>query len=323
MTENPMVAENTVSEKVVITGGFGCIGAWVATLLVADGASVTIADLSTDDHRLRLVADQATRSKISTIQADLTNADQVTAALAGATHVIHLGALQVPFCRADPRAGAAVNVGGTINVFEAALTHGIEHVTYASSVAVYGPMADPAEFITDATPFDPRTLYGGYKVANEHAARVYDAEAGLPTIGLRPHTLYGPGRDQGLTSQPTQAIGAALAGQPFHIEYGGSMGFQYAPDVARWFIAAMRAKPEGALVYNVGGTTASVAEFVAEIETAVPGSAGLVTHGNEPLDFPRGADDSALRARLGEVDEATLADGVSETARILGAAADR
>ena len=167
----------------------------------------------------QLVAGAETRSNINVVKADLTSADEVTAALADATHVIHLGALQVPFCRANPRAGAAVNVEGTINVFEAALANGIEHVVYASSVAVYGPMADPTARIDDHTPFDPRSLYGGYKVANEHAARVYGAELGLPTIGLRPHTLYGPGRDQGLTSQPTQAIRAALAGERYQIEY--------------------------------------------------------------------------------------------------------
>ena len=100
------------------------------------------------------------------------------------------------------------------------------------------------------------------------------------------------------------------------------MGFQYARDVARWFIAAMRAEPGGAMVYNVGGTTASVEEFVAVMESTVPGTSGLVTHGADPLDFPIGADDSALRARLGALDEVTLAEGIAETARILGPAAD-
>lgn len=309
-------------DRVVITGGFGCIGAWTAATLAAEGVSVTIADLSEDDHRLQLVADSEVLSRVTAVRTDLTVPEEVNEVLDGATHVIHLGALQVPFCRADPRSGAAVNVGGTINVFEAALAHDIRHVVYASSVAVYGPMADPDELITDATPFDPRTLYGSYKVANEHAARVYEAEHGLATIGLRPHTLYGPGRDQGLTSQPTQAISAAIGGQPFHVEYGGSMGFQYAPDVARWFIAAVRTPPSGAEVYNLGGVTASVAEFVAEIERAVPGAVGLITHGSEPLDFPIGADDSALRARLDDLDEASLAEGIGETARILRRNAD-
>ncbi len=303
--------------NVVITGGFGCIGAWAAVLLAREGIPVTIVDLSDDDHRLRLVADDEERSRIRYTKADLTSQAEVDAALEGATHVIHLGALQVPFCRANPRAGAAVNVGGTINVFEAALMHGIEHVVYASSVAVYGPMADPMALVGDDTPFDPRTLYGGYKVANELAARVYAAEQGLATVGLRPHTLYGPGRDQGLTSQPTQAIAAASKGRAFHIDYGGSLGFQYAPDVARWFIAAVRAEPDGASVYNLRGSVASVEEFVTALCEVVPAARELITHGADRLDFPIGCDDSSLRARLGDLPETSLADGIAETARLL------
>ncbi|MFT5531437.1 MAG: nucleoside-diphosphate-sugar epimerase [Candidatus Poriferisodalaceae bacterium] len=306
-----------MTDHYVITGGYGCIGVWAAKLLADEDAQVTIADITNDDHRLRLIAGDATRSTIQYRYCDLTEPASVDEALAGATHVIHLGALQVPFCRTDPRAGAAVNVGGTINVFETALTHEIEHVTWASSVAVYAPPTSPDELITDDTPFGPTTLYGGYKVANELNAAVYADELGLATIGLRPHTLYGPGRDQGLTSQPTQAIGAALRGERYAIGYGGEIGFQFAPDVAHWFIAAVRAAGSGpASVHNVGGTIASVAEFASAIESAVPGAVDLISYGLDPLPFPKGADDSSLRARLGDLQETPLLDGVALTADI-------
>ena len=55
------------------------------------------------------------------------------------THVIHLAALQVPFCRANPVLGAQVDVVGTVYVFEAARQTGLSHMTHASSAAVYGP----------------------------------------------------------------------------------------------------------------------------------------------------------------------------------------
>ncbi|MXW96623.1 MAG: NAD-dependent epimerase/dehydratase family protein [Acidimicrobiaceae bacterium] len=111
---------------------------------------------------------------------------------------------KVPFCRADPSGGAAVNVQGTVNVFEAAVEHGGSPVAYASSAAVFGPVDLYPEPVLgpDARPM-PATLYGAYKVANEQTAAVYAADHGLATVGLRPFTVYGAGRDQGVTWSPS------------------------------------------------------------------------------------------------------------------------
>jgi len=110
---------------------------------------------------------------------------------------VHLAALQVPFCRADPPLGARVNVVGTVNVFEAASKRKLSHVVYASSIAVF----DAAGTLSG----HPETQYGVYKRDNESTAAVFFAESGVSSIGLRPHTVYGVGRDQGLTSAPTVA----------------------------------------------------------------------------------------------------------------------
>ena len=123
-----------------VTGAMGCIGAWVVRNLVQENSSVTVFDLSADRHRLELImtADELTR--VTFIQGDLTQTNTVRDALTDseATHIIHLGALQVPFCKADPPVGAAVNVLGTVNMFEAAKAAGIGQLVYASSAGVYG-----------------------------------------------------------------------------------------------------------------------------------------------------------------------------------------
>ena len=127
--------------------------------------------------------------------------------------MIHLAALQVPFCRADPPLGARVNVVGTVNVFEAVARRAerMGPVVYASSVAAYDALEDRAA--APAMQGVPSTLYGVYKRANEGTATVYAQERETPSVGLRPHTVYGPGRDQGLTSAPTTAMLAAAAGR--------------------------------------------------------------------------------------------------------------
>ena len=300
-------------ERFLVTGALGCLGAWVTKLLLDEGVDVATFDLSTDDRRLRQIIDPAGLDRIERIVGDITDRAQVAAAFEGRTHVVHLAALQVPFCKANPPLGAAVNVTGTINVFEAVKDRGIAHLAYASSVAVYG---HPSRYDVDVVPPDaprlPETLYGVFKVANEDSAAVYWRDDGVPSIGLRPYTIYGPLRDQGLTSQPTLAVEAAVAGKPYHIEYGGASSYQFAPDVARLFIMSARADPSGADVYSLGGDTVSMADFVSVINE-VTGATGI-THGDQPLPFPSGADDEPLWERIGDVPHTPLAEAIAITA---------
>jgi UDP-glucuronate 4-epimerase len=217
-----------------------------------------------------------------------------------------------------------VNVQGTINVFEAVKKLGIEHFVYASSAAVYGPASDyPPGPLTDDAPLSPRSHYGVYKQANEGTARVYWLDDGISSIGIRPYVVYGPGRDQGLTSGPTRAMLAAAAGRPYHVPFGGSFGFQYADDTAGAFIAATRADAPGAHVFNLGGETVTIDDIVAAIESALPSSAGKITHDENRLPFPGEIDNGPLVSLLGGLVITPLADGVRETIGIFKDALSR
>src|SRR3712207_9049540 len=111
-----------MSERFLVTGSSGCIGAWVVAQLVRDGTPVVALDASDDDHRLRLLLDDDELSGLVRVRGDITNLDGLERTFDehGITRVVHLAALQVPFCRADPPLGARVNVVGTVNVLEAA-----------------------------------------------------------------------------------------------------------------------------------------------------------------------------------------------------------
>ncbi len=158
---------------------------------------------------------------------------------------MHLAALQVPFVRANPPLGMRVNVAGTVNVFEAVSKRldRIPGLAYASSTAVYSA-SDPSP-APESGGTSPGTLYGVSKLADEGIARVYAADLGLPSIGLRPYVVYGPGRDQGMTSGPTVAMLAAARGEPYAIGFTGTAQYDYAPDVARAFVMAASAEREG------------------------------------------------------------------------------
>lgn len=303
-----------MSDAYLVTGGMGCIGAWVLYHLQRQGRRAVCFDLSEQRHRLAMLLSEEEQRAITFVKGDLTDAQQVQAVFARheIRRVVHLAALQVPFCRANPPLGAQVNVTGTVNIFEAARQTGVGHVVFASSIAVYGPPEDyPPGLVAHDAPVAPRTLYGGYKVANELTARVYWYDYGVSSIALRPYTIYGLGRDQGLTSEPTKAMLAAARGADYHIAFGGRMQFHYASDVALQFIAAAETPGGGAQAFNLGGEPVSVAEVADLIMAARPGV--RVTSATNTLPFPIGCDDTALRRHAHTVYATPLAEGIAAT----------
>ena len=305
-----------VEENYFITGGMGCLGAWVIRNLIQAGKRTVIFDLSNDKSRLALIMTPQEIGQVEFIKGDISNPDTVKSAILdnNITHIIHLAALQVPFCKANPSLGAAVNVVGTVNIFEAAKAAGIQKVVYASSVAVFGGKDEyEGELLTHQDIPHPHTHYGVFKQANEGAARIYWQDDGIASVGLRPYTLFGPGRDQGLTSTPTQAMLAAARGEAYHISYGGFNGFQYNDDVAKIFILTVQKPFTGAEVFNIKGTVAHMREVVAAIEAAEPAIKGKITYEENELNFPRGQEDRQLRAFLGEIPNTSLKVGVAQT----------
>jgi nucleoside-diphosphate-sugar epimerase len=303
-----------MTERVLVTGALGCVGAWAVKAVLDDGDEPVGYDLGLNAQRLELVLSPAELERVTLVQGDITDLEALGRVLDEheITRVVHLAALQVPMCRADPVLGARVNVVGTVNLFEAVKQRldRIPGVAYASSAAVYGP-ADPSP-APETGGIAPATLYGVFKLANEGTARLYQAESGVPSTGIRPYIVYGPGRDQGMTSGPTLAMAAAARGEEFTIGYGGVAQYDYAPLVGLAFVRAAAA-PSGAVVANFPGVTASMAEVVAAIEAAVPEAAGKITWDDTALPFPAELEARALEKRVGPLPKLSLADGVSAT----------
>jgi nucleoside-diphosphate-sugar epimerase len=294
-------------ETWLVTGASGCIGAWTVLTLVQEGAEVVALDRDTANQRLRLIGGDGVKPAHA-VDVDIRDLPAVERVLEehAITHMVHLAALQVPFCRADPPRGAEVNVAGTVNLFEAARRHGLSTpIAYASSAAVYD-----AAGVT----LTPTSIYGVYKIANEGSARIFWQESQVASVGLRPLIVYGGGRDQGVTSSPTLAMAAAARGEAFRIAFGGSTQMQYGPDVARAFIDAARRPAKGAEVYNLGGPDVTVAEIVACIEQAAPGAD--VTFDDVALPFA-----SRLPEPWFEMAVTPLAEGVAATIELYRRAA--
>jgi UDP-glucuronate 4-epimerase len=292
-----------VPGRFLVTGANGAVGAWTLRRLIDRGHHAVALDVGDADHRLAMALEPGELAALVRVRADITDLEALERVLDEheITNVIHLAALQVPFVRADPALGARVNVVGTVNVLEAVrrrtdrmgAADRMGPVVYASSIAVVGPRGE------GAADDHPSTLYGVYKRANESTAARYAEDYGVPSIGLRPHTVYGPGRDQGLTSAPTVAMLAAAADVPYRIPFGGSAQMQYAPDVGEAFVRAAELDRAGASVHNVDGPVVSMRRVIEVIESAAPGAAGLISAEDAPLPFAAEADAASFAALLG------------------------
>jgi len=304
-------------ERFLVTGSMGCIGAWVLKQLLSEGARVVATDLSLDPVRPRLLMSEEELAHIEWLKLDVTDSEAVARMVSehDINHIVHLAGMQIPFCKENPPLGAAVNVLGTVNIFEAARASGVQGLVYASSAAAFGPPdLYPETPIADDAPLLSNTLYGVYKAANEETARVYWQDWQVGSVGLRPYNVYGVGRDQGLTSDVAKSLLATAAGRSFNIRYSGPIALQHAADVAAIFIASARLAVKGSPVCNLRNDVTTVEDFMDILKQVAPESD--VSNVENPLPFPADFDDKGLRTLLGKVPHTPIADAIQSDIKI-------
>jgi nucleoside-diphosphate-sugar epimerase len=319
--ETPKASSPAPEPRFLITGAKGFIGAWIVKNLVERGDRPCIFDLDRDSHRLRALLSEEQLSRPHFIEGDITHLSELDRAVTenGVTHLIHLAALQVPVCAVDPPLGGLINVVGTLNLFEVARRRRdqVRRVVYASSAAVFGP----EEFyghttVSEGAALLPGTHYGVFKQCNEGNARVYYANDGICSVGLRPWAVYGVGRDQGITSGPTKAIKAAVVGRPYTIRFTGGLDLQYVNDTAQIFLRCAESNLDGARVYTMRGSVTQTAEFIAALSQIVPRARDLVHAEGKALPIAYDLDDGALIRDLCEIPRTPLDLGIRETVAV-------
>lgn len=294
-------------DLIFMTGATGFLGSWIIDRLVGQGMRVVATDMSADHRRLARLRPDLPAGLVEFRRCDVTDAPALEALIEETrpSAIIHLAALQIPLCNARPALGAAVNVGGLINVFEVARRFGIRRVVYTSSIAAKprGPMNAPSNF------------YGVFKKTGEEIARLYWQDHGLPSLGLRPYIVYGVGRDDGETSAITRAIEAAALGRDYEIPFTTRSSFQYAGDIAEVFLRAVRASWDGALLSDVSETVHSTDEVLAAILAVVPG-ARIGVSPRVRVSPADGFDTGPLRAVIGDWAELPLQEGIRRTVEL-------
>ncbi len=263
-----------MSSTVLVTGGSGFIGTWVLRELLARGARPVVVDPHPAPSRwLRILGDRA--NAVVTAEASLFDPASLVDLIQRfeVTHIIHLAALLTPACQQDPFLGCQVNVLGGTSVFEAARrSERVRSISYASSYAVYGPESGPVDSALNRPP----TFYGAFKQAIDLIAEQYGRHFGIASVAVRPHVVYGPEREMGLTAGPSLAIKAASQGHEYTIGYTGLVGYDYVEDVALAFVRAAFEAPEGTSVVDLPGEQATPEEFADAIAAVVPESKGRI-----------------------------------------------
>jgi UDP-glucose 4-epimerase len=306
--------------RALVTGGAGFIGSNLVDALLDRGDEVTVVDNLATGRIGNL--DGARRRGISFHEVDITDAEGVAKVFAGARPdiVFHLAAqIDVRKSIEDPSWDAGVNVGGTINVLEAARRSGVARVVNTSTGgAIYGDV-EPIPTPETVAP-RPMAAYGTSKLCAETYCGWFERLYGLSAVTLRYGNVYGPRQDP-LGEAGVIAIfcGKLIAGEQPTIYGDGrqTRDYTYVADVVAANLAAA-SHPEAHGVYNAGtGRESSVLEVLAALRRA----AGLGDDELQPEFAParlgelqRSAlDVSRARAELGFSAEAGLDDGLRRT----------
>ena len=183
--------------RALVTGGAGFIGSNLVDALIDRGDEVTVVDDLSTGRRENL--DRALEGGAKLVELDIRGADALAelAVEARPEVVFHLAAqIDVRKSIADPAFDAAVNVGGTANLLEAARAAGSRRVVFVSTGgAIYGEGEGQQLPLGEGAPIAPLSAYGQSKFAAEGYLALYERLYALSGVSLRLGNVYGPRQD--------------------------------------------------------------------------------------------------------------------------------
>ena len=307
--------------KILVTGAAGFIGYHLCKKLYEGGADIVGIDSMNAYYDVALknmrLAELEKLKGFRFIKMDICDRQALFALLKAEKFdaVCNLAAQAgVRYSIENPYTYVENNVAGFLNVLEGCVQNSVPYLVYASSSSVYGrtekqPFAESMQVDT------PVSLYAATKKADELMAHVYSQIYGLPTVGLRFFTVYGPyGRPDMAYFKFAERISA---GREIELYNGGDMkrDFTYVDDVVSGIEKVLSAPSEGCpkyRIYNIGrGKPENLMEMVSLIEEGLGKKAKLVKKPMQKGDvLETFADISALRKDFGYEPKTDLAAGI-------------
>ena len=301
---------------VVVTGAGGFIGSHLVEALVAEGSRVrALVHYNAEGSigSLRYI-DRRTLDAIEIVAADVRDPYAMRSLVRGAQTVFHLAALiGIPYSYIAPASYVETNVGGTLNLLEAARAEGVERLLVTSTSETYGT----AQYtpIDEVHPAVAQSPYAATKVGADQLALSYYRSFDTPVSVVRPFNTFGP-RQSERAIIPTIVTQAVRNGAPLML---GSLDprrdLLYVTDtVSGFLLLAERPETIGRAVNLGTGTSYSIREIVEVIGRvvgrelrAVQDTARVRPERSEVLELR--ADASVARS-LGWKPQVSLEDGV-------------
>jgi len=224
---------------ILVTGGAGFIGSHSVERLLARGCRVRVLDNLSDGKRGNLPLNHP---NLELMIGDITNPDDVDAAMDGMHRCLHLAAqTSVPKSVQSPEFSCKQNILGFVQVLNGCQRHQVKRLVYASSAAVYG---DPEMLpVKESSPVSPTSPYGLEKQVNEQYAALYRHLYGFSSMGMRYFNVYGPRQDPASSYAGVISIFVSQFQQGKTITIYGdgkqSRDFIYVGDIARMNEAAL------------------------------------------------------------------------------------
>lgn len=282
--------------RALITGGAGFIGSNLTERLLAQGDSVVVLDDLSSGYEENL------DPRAEFVKGDVRSDDAVVTAMRGCDVVFHLAA-SVGNTRSidDPITDSQINVLGTLNVLQAARSHGIQRVVYSSSAGIFGELKTLP--IAEDHPQDPDSPYGVSKLAAEKMCLVYNKLYGMNNVCLRYFNVYGVRQRFDAYGNVIPIFAERMLRRQDVTIYGDgeqTRDFVNVTDVAE---ANYRAavSPDAAGAFNIGSATRISINALAEMMATELDSHVNIVHGE-----PRPGD---VRDSLAAIDAAVAAFG--------------
>jgi UDP-glucose 4-epimerase len=302
-------------KKYVVTGGAGFIGSTLVRTLLDAGGDVHVIDNLLSGHKKNL---EEVRDRVMLHILDIRDGAAIRPVMVGADTVFHLAAIpSVPRSIDEPRPSHEVNIDGTFEVYEAAVSAKARRLVYAASSSAYGDSETLPK--VETMPAKPKSPYAVQKYVGELYGSVYASCFGLQTVALRFFNVYGPRQD------PSSAYSGILSLFMKHLiarteptifgDGEQSRDFTYVEDVAALCLKAANAPGVSGKMFNAGNggryTLNEIWALLQQMEGVRiqpkygPPRAGDVRHSM--------ADTTAAVAELGHAPKFTLEAGLKKT----------
>lgn len=251
--------------KILVTGGAGLIGSTTIDQLLANEKPAEIVILDNMSRGSTRNLENALKDeRVKLIQGDIRDKDLVYKVTEGMDAVIHMAAIRITACAADPREAMEVMNDGTFNVVDAAHRAGVKKVLAASSASILG-LADTFPTTEDHHPYNNRTWYGASKIMLEGLLRSYNDMYGLNYVAMRYFNVYGPRMDvEGkYTEVLVRWVQRISQGIPPLVLGDGktSMDFIYIEDLARANVLGLKSDVSDEVFHIASGVETSLNEL--------------------------------------------------------------